>query len=62
MRKNPKVFGLMHTSQCTQVSGQNSCVHASIALKVTYRNKHGFFRDDLGTSKDNISPWDIKSL
>ena len=33
-----------------------------MGLKVTYRNKQGFFRDDLGPSKDNISPWGLKSL
>ena len=31
-------------------------------LKVTYNNKHGFLRDDFGTSEDNISPWGIKRL
>ena len=37
-------------------------VHASIGLKVAYNNKQCFLRDDLGTSKDNISPWGVKSL
>ena len=31
-------------------------------LNVTYNNKQGFLRDDLGTSKDNTSPWGPKSL
>ena len=38
------------------------CVHMSMGLKFAYNNKHGFFRDDLGNSKDNISPWGIKNL
>ena len=47
---------------------QNVCTYAHILmyagsrLKVAYNNKHGFFRDDLGTSNDNIIPWGIKSL
>ena len=31
-----------------------------MGLKVTYNNKQGFFRDDLGILKDNISPWGSK--
>ena len=33
-----------------------------IALKVTYSNKTVFFRDELGKSKYNISPWSLRSL
>ena len=31
-----------------------------MGLKVAYNNKQVFFRDDLGTSKYNISPWGPK--
>ena len=61
-RKNTKLFGFIDTSRCMWVWGQNSRVHASIALKFAYNNKHVFFRDDIGTSKYNISPWGLKSL
>ena len=37
-------------------------VHVSIDLKVAYSNKQVFFRDDIGTSKYNTSPWGLKSL
>ena len=33
-----------------------------MGLKAAYNNKKGFFRDDLGISKDNISTWGLKSL
>ena len=47
----PMYAGLRSTVACTRMG-----------LKVVYSNKHVFFRDDLGTSKDNISPWGLKSL
>ena len=50
-RKNPKVFGFMHTSQCMWVWGQNSCVHASMGFKVAYNKKQGFLGMKLETSK-----------
>ena len=39
-----------------------SHVHASMGLKLTYNNKHVFFRDDIGTSNYNTSPWGLMSL
>ena len=33
-----------------------------MGLKVTYNNKLVFSRDELGTSKYNISPWGLKSM
>ena len=62
MRKTPKIFGFMHTSQCTRVWGQKSRVHVSMGLKVAYNNKKVFFRNYIGTSKYNIIPCGIKSL
>ena len=38
------------------------CIHAGIALKVMYRYKHAIFGDDIGTSKNNISPWGINNF
>ena len=31
-------------------------------LKLAYNNKQVFFRDDIGTSKYNTSPWGLMSL
>ena len=42
--------------------GQNSRVHVSMGLKVTYSNKQGFLGMKLETSKYIISPWGLKSL
>ena len=38
------------------------CIHVGISLKVMYSNKQVFFRDDIGTSKCNTSPWGLRSL
>ena len=37
-------------------------IHVSIASKVIYGYKNEIFRDDLKTSKYNISPWGPKCL
>ena len=40
----------------------NLRVHVSMGLKIAYSNKQGFLMDELGTTKDNMSPWGLKSL
>ena len=55
-------FGFMHISRCTQVFTQKQRIHASIALKVTYRHKNVFFGDNIGTSKYNMDKRGPKSL
>ena len=62
IRKTPQTFGFMHISQCTRVLDQKLCIHASIALKVTYRHKQVLFGEFLGISKYNIGKGGPKSL
>ena len=59
--KSKNIWTYAHISMYTGLRSK-LCVHMSMGLKVTYNNKHVFFRDDVGTSKYNISPWGIKSL